>query len=427
MVEVAHEALLRTWPSLTRWLDQDAEALKLLEAVQRAAHEWSRVADASNREAWLVHTGERLVAAEAMRQRPDFSGLLGETGQAYLDACRARDDRVRREKEDRDEAERLTQRRELEQALALAETQRQRADEQAKARKQQRRLSWFLAVLVGLSIAASFFAIIQSGIAKRERLAAVEQERKTAAALAETERELLRAKTAELRAMIGRLDTLKANAQKESRSDDIESLEREQLDLTKQLDKTANLHRQMLAKAMGFRGDLDFLMKMEGNVGGVKLLSSGFVWIDPATILNQTDQDTLKKRYDFLLTPVELSALLALSKKSGEEAKSIYKKYKYILDRIHLNSTDVAQLVPEAAEPIWTRLLKKHPILGEETTPRSVHTAVLSFAFNMGPVWLDKAPLSSAIERGDWLQLADGIQAFDQVNSFKNCRNLEAN
>ena len=39
-VEVAHESLLRVWPTLARWIDEDAEKLQQLEAIQRAAQDW---------------------------------------------------------------------------------------------------------------------------------------------------------------------------------------------------------------------------------------------------------------------------------------------------------------------------------------------------------------------------------------------------
>jgi WD40 repeat protein/Tfp pilus assembly protein PilF len=173
VVEVAHEALLRQWPMLTNWLREDAQALKILDAVQRAAAEWAKNrGEVGGVEAWLVHTGERLTAAEALR-RADFKRLLGADGQAYLDACRARDDRIREEKERRDEAERLAKERELAQAKALAEAQRQRADAQAAARVRQRRFSRALLALLVLAVATAVYGWQQGRAAKNQhRLAA---------------------------------------------------------------------------------------------------------------------------------------------------------------------------------------------------------------------------------------------------------------
>ena len=39
VVEVAHESLLRQWPALTAWLQADADDLKLVDTVERAASE----------------------------------------------------------------------------------------------------------------------------------------------------------------------------------------------------------------------------------------------------------------------------------------------------------------------------------------------------------------------------------------------------
>ena len=41
VVEVAHEALLRRWPALVDWLDADADSLKSISAVSRAAKFWA--------------------------------------------------------------------------------------------------------------------------------------------------------------------------------------------------------------------------------------------------------------------------------------------------------------------------------------------------------------------------------------------------
>ena len=42
-VEVAHEALLREWPRLRSWLEQDAEARRLHRHITLAAREWDAV------------------------------------------------------------------------------------------------------------------------------------------------------------------------------------------------------------------------------------------------------------------------------------------------------------------------------------------------------------------------------------------------
>ena len=41
-VEVAHEALIRHWPRLTAWLDENRVILRLRQGISEAAQEWER-------------------------------------------------------------------------------------------------------------------------------------------------------------------------------------------------------------------------------------------------------------------------------------------------------------------------------------------------------------------------------------------------
>jgi len=88
-VEVAHEALIRYWPRLRGWLDEDRTSLRLREGVREAALEW----DASGRKdsSLLIHRGSRLEDAVLLSRQPRFA--LNEREQAYVDACvRSRDE-----------------------------------------------------------------------------------------------------------------------------------------------------------------------------------------------------------------------------------------------------------------------------------------------------------------------------------------------
>jgi WD40 repeat protein/DNA-binding winged helix-turn-helix (wHTH) protein len=97
MIEVAHESLLRQWPSLVAWLEADAADLAQMEEVCRAASEWERN---GRRDAWLDHRADRLVAAEALLRREDFRVRLEGSGIAYVAAAReaAERDRAARER-----------------------------------------------------------------------------------------------------------------------------------------------------------------------------------------------------------------------------------------------------------------------------------------------------------------------------------------
>ncbi|MBK8278480.1 MAG: hypothetical protein IPK92_22370 [Nitrospira sp.] len=96
LLEVAHEALLRQWPTLTNWLDEDADQLKTAETVRRDAAEWDKKGRGDE---WLDLRGDRLKVAEDLRQRPDLWALLTQQGQAYISQCRIKEDRARAERE----------------------------------------------------------------------------------------------------------------------------------------------------------------------------------------------------------------------------------------------------------------------------------------------------------------------------------------
>jgi hypothetical protein len=83
-IEPAHEALLRQWRLLRRWLEEDFGLLATLEGVKRAARDW-----AENRRdlVWAIHSGTRLKDALGLNSRPDLAPLVTPQIHAYLDAC----------------------------------------------------------------------------------------------------------------------------------------------------------------------------------------------------------------------------------------------------------------------------------------------------------------------------------------------------
>jgi CHASE3 domain sensor protein len=116
-IEPAHEALLRQWGLLQRWLEDDLEALTTLEGVKRAARDWAANGGAPD---WLNHTGTRLDEAEQIAQRGDLGGDLSDDARNYLKECRKQEDARQRERLKRLEAERQEQERRVKDAEALA-------------------------------------------------------------------------------------------------------------------------------------------------------------------------------------------------------------------------------------------------------------------------------------------------------------------
>jgi hypothetical protein len=64
-VEVAHEALIREWPALRAWLDEDREGLRTHRHLTEAAQEWERL----DREPGELYRGARLATASEWEEQ----------------------------------------------------------------------------------------------------------------------------------------------------------------------------------------------------------------------------------------------------------------------------------------------------------------------------------------------------------------------
>ncbi|MEP7358653.1 MAG: hypothetical protein ABI847_15500, partial [Anaerolineales bacterium] len=156
-VQVAHEALIREWPTLRAWLTDDRDGLRLHRRLTEAAQEWALL-ERDPSELWR---GPRL--AQALDWAAARPADLNPLEREFVDASQAFSER--------EAAERETQRRnELEAARGLAEAQRHRAEaeahraaEQAQAAGRLRgrnRVITAIGVLALLAaLAAGFFGI----------------------------------------------------------------------------------------------------------------------------------------------------------------------------------------------------------------------------------------------------------------------------
>jgi DNA-binding SARP family transcriptional activator/WD40 repeat protein len=89
-VEVAHEALLREWPRLRSWLDDDAQGRRLHRQIGDAAQTWH--ADA--RDPGGLYRGARL--SGALEWRTTHGEQMNATERAFLDASQSAADRAQR-------------------------------------------------------------------------------------------------------------------------------------------------------------------------------------------------------------------------------------------------------------------------------------------------------------------------------------------
>jgi WD40 repeat protein/DNA-binding SARP family transcriptional activator len=137
-VEVAHEALIREWPRLRDWLNEDREGLRLHRHLSEAAHDWELL----EHDAGALYRGARLSQANEWAATNENS--LSAAQRAFLAASN--------EQEQREAADREAQRqRELQAALTLAETQQQSA---TRLRRRNR-------VIIG----AGMMALLLAGLA----------------------------------------------------------------------------------------------------------------------------------------------------------------------------------------------------------------------------------------------------------------------
>lgn len=129
-VEMAHEALIREWPVLRRWLAEDREALQLHRHLADSALEWDRL----GRDPDELYRGGRLEAALAWATGDQQ--LLNPTETAFLEESRA---------------------------LAEAE-----AAAQERSHRRLRLLSAGLAIVLATALAAAGLATWQSGRARAQ-------------------------------------------------------------------------------------------------------------------------------------------------------------------------------------------------------------------------------------------------------------------
>jgi len=158
-VDVAHEALIRGWPRLRKWIDEGRTALRLHRRITETVQEWERL----QRDDGVLLRGASLAEAQEWRERHDAD--LNSSEREFLIASTAL---IRRE----EQAVREHKQRESSQAQALADEQARRAREQARSMKHAR---WFVGGILAIAMGSMMLArqtIRQKEIATGDRLLA---------------------------------------------------------------------------------------------------------------------------------------------------------------------------------------------------------------------------------------------------------------
>jgi hypothetical protein len=118
--EVAHEALIREWPTLRGWLDEDREGLRIHRQLGEAARDWESL----DRDPGALYRGARLEQANEWAEV--HGDGLNPLEREFLEASRRAVEQAEREKE-------AARQRELEAAQKLAAAQRRRTESVRRA------------------------------------------------------------------------------------------------------------------------------------------------------------------------------------------------------------------------------------------------------------------------------------------------------
>jgi WD40 repeat protein/tetratricopeptide (TPR) repeat protein len=144
-VEIAHEALLRNWPRLAGWLEDEREVIRKRLRLTTAAEQW----EASGRDEGALWGGAAL--DEALRYKD-----LGDLERQFVEASLAF--------RDREDAEKEAQRqRDLEQARQLAKVERERAEQAEEHRQEEAQANLHLRrqqIVIGIVAVAALIAFI---------------------------------------------------------------------------------------------------------------------------------------------------------------------------------------------------------------------------------------------------------------------------
>jgi WD40 repeat protein len=157
IIDIAHESLMRVWKRLVEWVEEESESARIYRRIADTATLWKQGRASFYRDPDLQLA---LSWRNETDPNPAWAALYGgrfTEAMEFLEASRL-------DQEAEQKALEAARQHELEQARALAEAQRERAEQQARA---SHRLRWMvrgLGVLVLVAIALSVFA----GIARRD-------------------------------------------------------------------------------------------------------------------------------------------------------------------------------------------------------------------------------------------------------------------
>jgi len=213
--EVAHEALIREWPTYREWVNANRAALKVHRELSRAAREWEAIPAPEG-----LHWGLKLYEAEEWAR--DNPGEMSPIEEKFLAASREEANREAREKEaqrqrELEQAKRLAEERSraAEAAQKAADSEKKRAEEQVLATRRQQTLTRIAAAVGGVALIAAVVAGVFwfQADASTRRAEASAQEAREAQAVAVANEQLAITKQKEADAERAKAETEKAKAE----------------------------------------------------------------------------------------------------------------------------------------------------------------------------------------------------------------------
>jgi len=148
VVDVAHEALIRYWPQLRQWIEDNRMALKQKRSLEDAAEAWLEKGK-QQEQAYLLQ-GPKLAEAEAFLRSAAEDTPLSQLAQEFIQVSQSERDHLQR-------AEEARQQRELEALRKLLDEEEKARQAEQRARKEAQRK--MMAAIVGailVTIAAGF-------------------------------------------------------------------------------------------------------------------------------------------------------------------------------------------------------------------------------------------------------------------------------
>jgi WD40 repeat protein len=176
--EVAHEALIREWPTLRGWLEDNREGLRLHRQLTEAAHEWLGLEQSPD----ILYRGARLAQTRewATTHAEEMNVLEHEFLTASVESSER--EAVEREAQRQRELEAIqmtaeAQRQRAEAERKRAESETQRAEEQVRTTQQLRKRALYLAGAFTVALAMALTALFLGARAREAAMDARVQQR----------------------------------------------------------------------------------------------------------------------------------------------------------------------------------------------------------------------------------------------------------